>query len=60
MIRETCEDYYEVKRHQIGIVPEDGAIIAFGGKVYAASFDNLRTLMLNGTEVIVVEKKGLL
>ena len=44
MIRETCEDYYEVKRHQIGIVPIR-AIIAFGGKVYAASFDNLRTLM---------------
>jgi len=58
MIKPVCEDFYKVKRHQIGIYPEDRAVMAFSGRVYAASFDNLRTLMSNGTDIIVVEKQG--
>jgi hypothetical protein len=58
MIKPVCENYYKVKRHQIGIYPEDRAVMAFEGKVYAASFDNLRTLMQKGTDIIVVEKQG--
>lgn len=58
MIKPICEDRYHVKRHQIGIFPEDRAIMAFNGRIYPVGFDNLRTLMKNGTEVIVVEKQG--
>lgn len=58
MIKPVCEDYYHVKRHQIGIYPEDRAIMAIGGRVYSVGFDDLRTLMQKGTDVIVVEKHG--
>ena len=36
MIKPVCEDYYGVKRHQIGIYPEDRAVMAYGGRMYAA------------------------
>ena len=49
---------YGVKRHQIGIYPEDRAVLAYGGVMYAASFDNLENLMYRGTDVICVEKQG--
>ncbi|MPZ07231.1 MAG: hypothetical protein GEU26_12595 [Nitrososphaeraceae archaeon] len=58
MIKPVCEDYYHVKRHQIGIYPEDRTIMAFKGRVYSVGFDDLRALMQNGTDVIVVEKQG--
>ena len=58
MIKDVCENYYHVKRHQIGIYPEDRAVLAYGGRMYAASFDNLRMLMGTGTDVIIVEKQG--
>jgi hypothetical protein len=58
MIKDVCENFYRVKRHQIGIFPEDRAIMAYGGMMYAASFANLRMLMGTGTDVIVVEKQG--
>lgn len=58
MIKEVCENTYGVKRHEIGIYPEDRAIMAFKGRTYSVGFDNLRNLMHNGTHVIVVEKQG--
>ena len=58
MIRPVCEDFYHVKRHQIGIYPEDRAVMAYNGVMYAVSFDNLRWLMTEGTDVIAVEKQG--
>jgi hypothetical protein len=58
MIRPVCENIYHVKRHQIGIYPEDRAVMAYNGVMYAASFDNLRSLMGLGTDVIIVEKQG--
>jgi hypothetical protein len=58
MIKSVCEDYYHVKRHQIGIYPEDRAVMAYGGVMYAVSFDNLQNLMYRGTDVVGVEKQG--
>ncbi len=58
MIQPICENFYKVKRHKIGIFPKDRAIMAFQGRTLAVNFDNLRTLMLYGTDVIVVEKQG--
>jgi hypothetical protein len=57
MIKDVCENYYHVKRHQIGIYPEDRAVMAYNGTMYAASFNNLRALMGTGTDVIVVNKE---
>ena len=58
MIQDVCEKFYHVKRHQIGIFPEDRAVMAYNGTMYAASFDNLRRLMTNGTDIVCVEKQG--
>jgi hypothetical protein len=58
MIKSVCEDFYHVKRHQIGIYPEDRAVMAYRGVLYAVSFDNLQNLMYNGTDVVGVEKQG--
>ena len=58
MIRPVCEGFYHVKRHQIGIYPEDRAVMAYNGVMYAASFDNLEDLMYSGTDVVCVEKQG--
>ena len=58
MIKGVCEDFYGVKRHQIGIYPEERAVMAYGGVMYAVGFDNLENLMYRGTDVICVEKQG--
>jgi hypothetical protein len=58
MIQDVCENYYGVKRHQIGIYPADRATMAFNGKYYTVDFDSIRNLMWIGTDIIVVEKFG--
>jgi hypothetical protein len=58
MIPDVCENYYEVKRHQIGIYPADRATMAFNGKYYTVDFDGISNLMSSGTDIIVVEKFG--
>jgi hypothetical protein len=57
-IKDACEGYHHIKRHKIGIFPEDRAVMALNGGYYSVGFENLRTLMHLGTEVIVVEKAG--
>jgi hypothetical protein len=39
MIQGVCEDYYHIKRHQIGIYPADRAVMAFKGSEYSVGFD---------------------
>jgi hypothetical protein len=58
MIQDVCENYYGVKRHQIGIYPADRATTAFNRKYYTVDFDGIRNLMHIGTDIIVVEKFG--
>ena len=58
MIKGVCENFYGIKRHQIGIYPEERAVMAYGGVMYAVGFDNLENLMYRGTDVICVEKQG--
>ena len=57
-IKDACEGYHHVKRHKIGIFPEDRAVMAFNGRYYSVGFENLKSLMHYGTDVIVVEKAG--
>lgn len=57
-IKGICENYHEKKRHEIGIYPDDRAVMTFAGQQYTVSFDNLRPLMSMGTDVIFVEKQG--
>ncbi|MGA9845134.1 MAG: hypothetical protein WBQ25_22750 [Nitrososphaeraceae archaeon] len=57
-IKDVCENYHHVKRHQIGIFPEDRAIMAYEGYYYSVGFESLKRLMVKGTDVVVVEKAG--
>ncbi|HEY7573336.1 MAG TPA: hypothetical protein VH796_18400 [Nitrososphaeraceae archaeon] len=57
-IKDACEGYHHVKCHNIGIFPEDRAAMAFNGRYYSVGFENLKSLMHHGTDVIVVEKAG--
>jgi hypothetical protein len=57
-IKGVCEDTYHVKRHQIGIFPEERALMSYRGRTYAVGFDELNTLVHLGTDVIAVEKQG--
>lgn len=57
-IKGICENYHEKKRHEIGIYPDDRAVMTFAGHQYTVSFDSLRPLMRMGTDVIFVEKQG--
>ncbi len=58
MIKPVCESDFKVKRHQLGIFPKDRAVMAFQGEIYSVNFDNLRNLMVRGTDIIIVEKQG--
>lgn len=58
MIKPICEKFYDVKRHEIGIFPDDRAVMTFKDGQYAVSFNALRRLMGNGTDVVFVEKQG--
>jgi hypothetical protein len=58
MIKDVCETYHGVKRHQIGIFPEDRAVMAYNGRYYSVGFENLKYLMHFGNDVIVMEKQG--
>jgi hypothetical protein len=57
-IKGICENYHGVKRHQIGIFPDDRAVMALQGRYYSVGFESLQSLMSRGTDVIVVEKAG--
>ena len=58
MIKPVCEKFYGVKRHKIGIFPDDRAVMSFQGRQYAVNFDSLGRLVGNGTDVVFVEKQG--
>ena len=57
-IKDVCENYHHVKRHQIGIFPEDRAVMAYAGRYHSAGFEDIKHLMHLGTDVMVVEKQG--
>jgi hypothetical protein len=58
MIKPICEKFYHVKRHEIGIFPDGRAVMTFKDEQWAVSFDALRRLMGNGTDVVFAEKQG--
>jgi hypothetical protein len=57
-IKDICENYHGKKRHEIGIYPDDRAVMTFSGQQYTVGFDSLRSLMSRGTDVVFVEKQG--
>jgi hypothetical protein len=57
-IKEYC-DKLGIKRHEIGIFPADRAVLAFQGELYSVSFENYKSLAYLGTDIICVEKEGI-
>jgi hypothetical protein len=57
-IKDVCEKFYGVKRHEIGIFPNDRATMTFIGQEHAVSFHSLPRLMHNGTDIVFVEKQS--
>jgi len=58
IVRDVCENTFGFKRHQIGLIPKERAMMAYNDGMYGVGFDNLRELMLRGTDVIAIEKEG--
>ena len=57
-IKEYC-DKLGIKRHDIGIFAADRAVMAFRGQSYSVSFENYKRLAQLGTDIICVEKEGI-
>ena len=59
MVTEVC-DKLGIYRHDIGILPADRAKMAFQGNTYSkyVSFESLNWLCSYGTDVIFIEKEG--
>lgn len=57
-IRPACENFYDVKRHEIGIFPNDRATMTFGGDEYSVSYHTIPQLCSNGTDIVFVEKQS--
>jgi hypothetical protein len=58
-IKEYCEDVLKIKRHQIGIFAADRAVMAYQGKTYSVSFENVKELAKKGVDIICIEKEGI-
>ena len=57
-IKDYC-DKLGIKRHDIGIFAADRAVMAFRGRLYSVSYENLEQLAQLGTDIICVEKEGI-
>lgn len=59
MVTEVC-DKLGIYRHDIGILPADRAKMVFQGNSYSkyVSFESLNWLCSYGTDVIFIEKEG--
>jgi hypothetical protein len=55
----TYCDKLGIKRHEIGIFAADRAVMAFRGESYSVSFENYEQLAVLGTDIICVEKEGI-
>ncbi|HJT83414.1 MAG TPA: hypothetical protein VJ697_02935, partial [Nitrososphaeraceae archaeon] len=58
-IKDYCEDILGIKRHQIGIFAADRAVMAYNGETHSVSFENLKQLARKGTDIICIEKEGI-
>ena len=56
-VLEVCKDL-GIRRRHAGIITGDTGYLYFRGKRYAVSLDELHTLKLMGTDVLIIEKQG--
>ncbi len=58
-IRRICEEEFNCNMEEIGIFAADRAQMYFNGRWYDVGFDELDTLALFGTDLIIFEKEGM-
>ncbi len=59
LIRIICDEVLRVNMEEIGIFAADRAQIHFQGHWYDVGFDELHSLKLKGTDLIIIEKEGI-
>ena len=59
LIRVICEEDLHVNMEEIGIFAADRAQLYFDGQWYDVGFDDLYSLKLKGTDLIIIEKEGM-
>jgi hypothetical protein len=57
-IKNVCEQDFGIKRDEIGITAADRAQLYFKGKWHDVGLEELNELMLYGTDMLIVEKEG--
>jgi hypothetical protein len=58
-INDICESELHVKREDIGIIAADRAQLYFKGQWMDVGFNEIRELSLYGTDLIIIEKEGM-
>jgi hypothetical protein len=58
-INDICENELHVKREDIGIIAADRAQLYFNGQWMDVGFNEIRELSLYGTDLIIIEKEGM-
>ncbi len=59
LIRQTCEEEFNCNMEEIGIFAADRAQLYFNRRWYDVGFDELDSLALKGTDLIIIEKEGM-
>jgi hypothetical protein len=59
LIRQTCETEFNCNMEEIGIFAADRAQMYFDGHWYDVGFDELDSLAVVGTDLIIFEKEGM-
>ncbi len=59
MIRSVCEELFNCNMEELGIFAADRAQLYFDGHWHDVGFDELDSLAIMGTDLIIIEKEGM-
>lgn len=59
LIRQTCEEEFNCNMEELGIFAADRAQLYFDGRWYDVGFDELDSLAIKGTDLVIFEKEGM-
>ncbi len=59
LIRVICDEKLHINMEELGIFAADRAQLYFQGNWYDVGFDELHSLKLKGTDLIIIEKEGI-
>lgn len=59
LIRTVCDEHLHINMEDLGIFAADRAQLYFQGHWYDVGFDEIHSLKLKGTDLIIIEKEGI-